>query len=187
MGAGNVAMVYARWGHLPEHPAVLGIPDSDRPDAIALWSSCAAWCSDNGEHEQFPARLITDLGGTHDQAGTLVRAGLLDESPTLWSAEGSVWTWSVNVGGMAYVERYRLGRKVEGLLWGIKWPSRRKIPVPVRDLVHRRDGYRCCNCGSSADLTLDHIEPWSLGGSDHVSNLRTLCRSCNSRKGAKTL
>jgi 5-methylcytosine-specific restriction endonuclease McrA len=44
----------------------------------------------------------------------------------------------------------------------------------------------CALCGSSADPTVDHIVPLSRGGSRHDrENLRRLCRSCNSRLGAR--
>lgn len=53
--------------------------------------------------------------------------------------------------------------------------------MPDRD----RDGWVCLHCGSPDDLTLDHVIPWSVGGSDETNNLQTLCRSCNARKGAR--
>ena len=44
--------------------------------------------------------------------------------------------------------------------------------------------WRCCACcGSTEDITIDHIIPLSKGGDDELNNLRLLCRSCNSRKG----
>ncbi|MCA1670595.1 MAG: HNH endonuclease [Thermomicrobia bacterium] len=51
--------------------------------------------------------------------------------------------------------------------------------------VWERDLYRCCECGTHLDLSVDHIIPESRGGNLDLDNLRTLCRSCNSRKGAR--
>ncbi|MFF9438499.1 HNH endonuclease [Streptomyces sp. NPDC014735] len=50
--------------------------------------------------------------------------------------------------------------------------------------VFRRDGFRCLACGSEDDLTIDHVQHQSAGGRHGVENLRTLCRSCNSRRGS---
>ncbi|MFE9962877.1 HNH endonuclease [Streptomyces sp. NPDC005525] len=42
----------------------------------------------------------------------------------------------------------------------------------------------CAHWGSNANpLTADHITPLSKGGTNDVANLRTYCRSCNSRRG----
>ena len=60
---------------------------------------------------------------------------------------------------------------------------RSAISGDVRWAIFRRDGYRCTACGSHQDLTIDHVWPVSRGGSNDASNLQTLCRSCNSRKG----
>ena len=49
--------------------------------------------------------------------------------------------------------------------------------------VYARDGGRCLRCGTDDGLTLDHIVPGSLGGTDCVNNLQTLCRPCNGAKG----
>lgn len=45
--------------------------------------------------------------------------------------------------------------------------------------------YQCVHCKESDSqlLTIDHIKPVSKGGSDAMSNLQILCRSCNSSKG----
>jgi hypothetical protein len=61
--------------------------------------------------------------------------------------------------------------------------NRAPISTGVRDFVFDRDGHACRLCGATADLTLDHIYPWSLGGPDTPDNLRVLCRPCNSSKG----
>jgi hypothetical protein len=62
-----------------------------------------------------------------------------------------------------------------------------RIPIDeaLRWRVWRRDGLRCVVCGAESRLTIDHIYPVSLGGTNDESNLQTLCRSCNSRKGAR--
>lgn len=62
---------------------------------------------------------------------------------------------------------------------------RAKIPDSLRLAVYERDGFACLHCGTTDALSLDHIHPWSLGGPDTIENLQTLCRSCNSRKGAR--
>lgn len=61
---------------------------------------------------------------------------------------------------------------------------RRPIPPSVRFAVFARDNYQCRNCHSRESLTLDHIVPYSVGGSDDQTNLQTLCLTCNCRKGA---
>ena len=45
-----------------------------------------------------------------------------------------------------------------------------------------RDGYQCATCGTSDNITIDHITPLSRGGSDDLDNLQLLCQSCNSKK-----
>ena len=62
--------------------------------------------------------------------------------------------------------------------------GRAAIPTRIRDQVFSRDGGACLLCQSTESLSLDHVIPWSHGGSDSVDNLRLLCRSCNSRRGA---
>lgn len=62
---------------------------------------------------------------------------------------------------------------------------RKPIPATVRQAVYERDAYRCQHCGGWESLSVDHIHPVSLGGSNDPGNLQTLCRSCNSKKGAR--
>lgn len=69
--------------------------------------------------------------------------------------------------------------------WRVIPEARAPIPPEVREFVYARDGHACCECSTAEDLTLDHIYPWSLGGSDEPGNLRALCRPCNCRKGAR--
>lgn len=68
-------------------------------------------------------------------------------------------------------------------LWKFAY-RREPISPMLRERIYSRDGFACIECRSRTDLTLDHIYPWSLGGPDSEDNLQTLCRPCNSRKGA---
>ncbi|MDX3109700.1 HNH endonuclease [Nonomuraea angiospora] len=66
-----------------------------------------------------------------------------------------------------------------------RFAARPAIPATVRAMVYARDGHACRHCGATADLSIDHIHPFSRGGSDDLENFQTLCRPCNSRKGAR--
>lgn len=57
----------------------------------------------------------------------------------------------------------------------------------LRFEVLRRDNHACRYCGASAPeakLTVDHVVPVTLGGSDEPSNLVTACEPCNSGKSS---
>lgn len=53
--------------------------------------------------------------------------------------------------------------------------------------VLRRDNHTCRYCGGTAPdvkLTVDHVTPVALGGSDDPSNLVAACRDCNYGKAS---
>jgi hypothetical protein len=57
----------------------------------------------------------------------------------------------------------------------------------LRYEVLRRDNHTCRYCGASAPdvpLTVDHVVPTTLGGTDDPGNLVAACRDCNSGKSA---
>ena len=56
------------------------------------------------------------------------------------------------------------------------------VPEAKRQEIFERAGRRCVSCGSSDNLTLDHIIPRSKGGTNDDDNLQTLCRRCNCTK-----
>lgn len=62
-----------------------------------------------------------------------------------------------------------------------------QLKPSLRKSVLERDAYRCKHCDSHMNLSVDHIYPKSKGGTDDLDNLQTLCRSCNSKKGAKVI
>ena len=58
----------------------------------------------------------------------------------------------------------------------------------LKRLIVSRDGFRCGICGQFVhpdEMSIDHIIPVVLGGSDHLSNLQVAHRVGNSRKGAR--
>ena len=65
--------------------------------------------------------------------------------------------------------------------------SKAKISHELQKLVFERDEYRCKHCGTHLKLTVDHIHPESKGGALDMENLQTLCASCNSKKGTKSM
>lgn len=59
---------------------------------------------------------------------------------------------------------------------------RRKIKSHTRWSVWERDNFTCLTCGSRKNLSIDHIHPFSKGGTEELENLQTLCMGCNSLK-----
>jgi 5-methylcytosine-specific restriction endonuclease McrA len=77
------------------------------------------------------------------------------------------------------------------------WTRRKALKrhAPVNDLTadqiqQRFDefNWHCAYCLKPfEDLEVEHTQPLSKGGSNTLSNIIPACRSCNARKGAKTL
>lgn len=61
---------------------------------------------------------------------------------------------------------------------------KKSISQSLRMKIFERDDYKCLHCGTNKRLSVDHVIPESKGGTSDLSNLQTLCISCNSRKGA---
>lgn len=83
------------------------------------------------------------------------------------------------------VDRKRNNNKANN---GGKWLRPEK-----RQALYERDRFACVYCGrsifevDSLQLTIDHVQPQELGGTNEAKNLVTACKACNSAKGAKTL
>jgi len=61
--------------------------------------------------------------------------------------------------------------------------NRKAISEELRNEIFKEDNYKCKICGSSKNLVIDHIIPFSKGGSTEKDNLQTLCKECNRKKG----
>ena len=62
----------------------------------------------------------------------------------------------------------------------------RSITQQKKDTVKERDKCICQICEEKflkAELEVDHIFPYSFGGSNQITNLMTLCKHCNADKG----
>ena len=123
--------------------------------------------------------------------------GVVVVGGTVW---GNVWLYFVAfIALLLVVVELLWGRR--GSMWGRResatrqrqpttrpWASRSPIsqprtsrpPIPdhIKGAVWGRDGGACVQCGSTQNLSFDHIIPYSLGGDDSVENLQVLCKSC---------
>ncbi len=118
--------------------------------------------------------------------------GLLD----LWRDRARRWSYG-GLPKLAADALLEVARYEEAIRTGILPPDLPYEPLPspprvrrvtnrTRFLVIQRDNYRCQLCGrkavDGAELEVDHKHPWSKGGTDEMSNLWTLCDTCNSGK-----
>ena len=71
--------------------------------------------------------------------------------------------------------------KVKKRTQGMNWITKKK-----RLAIYMRDGLSCAYCGHSVEdgarLSLDHLKPYSKGGSNDQTNLVTCCSKCNSSR-----
>jgi 5-methylcytosine-specific restriction endonuclease McrA len=71
-------------------------------------------------------------------------------------------------------------------------PKAARLPLdPVsyeslRQLILRRDGWRCQSCGAMSNLEVHHREFRSHSGSDSEENLITLCSTCHASVHGQT-
>ena len=130
--------------------------------AIGAWLMCALWSAKNKTPGRVPRAVAAEYG--QPVVGRLLKAGMLArdgrDGRDYLIPQSRYWRFTV------------LRR-------------REQILASLRERIYHRDGYKCLHCGSDDDLTLDHIYPKSLGGKDVEENLQTLCRPCNSSKGAR--
>jgi hypothetical protein len=157
--------------HLVSHPASARVGDA----AFGYWVRLGCWLAQFPKQGDFiPEAVAKGLlyRTPRRKIHALVAAGMLVP------CEGGYRMYDrLDVCGSGLMDR----------AWMIETPAetRKRIPTELRAAIYERDEYACLICGSADDLTLDHIYPWSKGGEDTLENLRTLCRPCNSSKGAR--
>jgi 5-methylcytosine-specific restriction endonuclease McrA len=70
---------------------------------------------------------------------------------------------------------------------GKSWQGSKWCRPSTRLAIYLRDGFACAYCQAKlaergTKLTLDHLHPVELGGTNAPENLVTACISCNSSK-----
>src|SRR5262245_38858846 len=72
------------------------------------------------------------------------------------------------------------------VLPGVPWTFQARGPLDsiVRKYVLERDGHTCQYCDGVA-TEVDHVHPYSRGGTNYPSNLASCCRKCNMRALAR--
>jgi hypothetical protein len=137
--------------------ALAGLSDG----AFRLWveaATCAMWFGSDTVHPD-----ITDRRREH--LGELLAAGLM-------TAHGSPPRIAYGFPGhptAGYMTRPDLRQK------------RTKLPAAL--VAEVLSSGECDYCSATTNLQVDHIIPWSLGGTNHIANLRPLCASCNASRG----
>ena len=63
--------------------------------------------------------------------------------------------------------------------------KRRRLSKLEREKVYQKCHGHCAYCGcvlDYKDMQVDHVKPFSIGGSDDITNMLPACRSCNHYK-----
>jgi len=63
--------------------------------------------------------------------------------------------------------------------------NQNRSPAFTRFNVFLRDGFKCAYCGTTGELTFDHVIPRSKGGRTSWTNIVAACSPCNLRKGGR--
>ena len=99
-------------------------------------------------------------------------------------------------------DAHREKRRASVMSWQKSHPEKRRINEQNRRCLKNNNGgavtemewkdlkikygNKCLSCGrTDTKLTMDHVNPLSLGGKHEIENIQCLCGSCNSKKGTK--
>ena len=77
---------------------------------------------------------------------------------------------------------------VEGMNWDKFCDLRQEFEnkkTGIKNRLFSRVEHKCVLCGSTENLTIDHIIPLRKGGTNDDSNMQILCGKCNRLKGVK--
>jgi hypothetical protein len=132
-----------------------------------------------------------------DQAGTPHRWINVEEAAMYYAKETVAWEAGTSFvklrGGVNAVSHARSELNVNSIIAvkGDDYYSKNydtNISIS-RKMLFKRDRHMCAYCGVvllDRDLELEHVVPKSQGGPTTWMNIVSACRSCNSRKDART-
>lgn len=101
--------------------------------------------------------------------------------PPGYRTVGNRFIWDAEEAFMEALKHFA----AEAIQQVVEHQRKKPLPAATRWTVWERDNFTCLHCGTRRDLTIDHIVPRSKNGTHDEANLQTLCRRCNSRKGAR--
>ena len=138
---------------------LMSIPKRYRFQVAGLWTIAGSWVASQETDGFVPNYMLDVWQATDSLVSALVNAGL----------------WERESGGYRFVH----WRKSQDGKY------RKNIRKSVKRAVYERDGHRCVFCGTTENLTLDHIVRYADGGPDTEDNLRVLCMKCNQSRETK--
>jgi hypothetical protein len=140
------------------------------------------------EFEKYPVSKIIEIllsdmesGRVEDVKGKMPLIELFEkekEASATYTPFGSAW------GSSPYNPNVWKNENGEDLITGYRKPRARKpfSPKTRKEVSEKTDGH-CYSCGhkfqSLSEIWIEHIIPFSLGGSDEPQNLLPGCRICN--------
>ena len=111
----------------------------------------------------------------------------------------SLWPWQ-EVVKAAFLDRVTIVAEYDQTVRSQRHEIRIPSVVVLKDFVRPqkrvaftrfnlflRDEFTCQYCGSTKDLTFDHVVPRARGGITSWTNVVAACSPCNLRKGSRTL
>lgn len=171
---------------LPESVAsvacVASLADFAQPDALDFWCETCDNC------EQCETREGSGMADEREQKSVdwWVRSGHTDAwHPSSRNECKQCQEMIAFYGPMPPIDEILKREEELNREWRRGRYQKRPIPEGLRWQVFERDDFRCRRCGSRKWLRADHIIPESKSGPMTLDNLQTLCRRCNSSKGAR--
>lgn len=143
----------------------------------------------------FVANFVRSPGGLHRHPALVLNA---DFRPLSYMPL-SIWPWQEAIKA-AYLDRVLViaeyNEEVHSPSTTLRIPSVVVLKEYIRPArttaftrfnLFLRDEFACQYCGSTGEMTFDHVVPRSRGGRTTWDNVVAACGTCNLRKGSRSL